>query len=129
MHFGFDMGVNTVPAYTYTPLNHNSALSYPNHVLSHIHNELSLHRYSGPFSLSRLQSLIGNFRTSPLSTRLSEVQSRAFFADLDLALHARSADVVDLALDLRGPGPQGLVQDLAPSFFRNFFSKFHDLCD
>lgn len=64
MRFGFDMGVNTAPAYTYTPPNHNSALSYPDHVLSHIHNELSLRWYSGPFSLSRLQSLIDNFRTS-----------------------------------------------------------------
>ena len=47
--FGFDMGVHTPPQYTYTPPNHNSALSYPKHVLSHIHKELSLRRYSGPF--------------------------------------------------------------------------------
>lgn len=66
--FGFNMGVDTLPLHTYTPPNHNSALSYPNHVLSHIHNELSLHRYSGPFSRSRLESLIGPFRTSPLGT-------------------------------------------------------------
>lgn len=65
---GFDMGVHFPPTFTYTPPNHNSALLYPNHVLSHIHNELSLRRYSGPFSRSRLEFLIGPFRTSPLGT-------------------------------------------------------------
>jgi Reverse transcriptase-like len=65
---GFDMGVDSTPSYTYTPPNHNSALLYPDHVLSHIHKELSLHRYSGPFSSSRLEYLIGPFRTSPLGT-------------------------------------------------------------
>jgi hypothetical protein len=68
LRFGFDMGVHTPPTHTYTPPNHNSALSYPDHVLSHIHNELSLRRYSGPFSRSRLELLIGPFRTSPLGT-------------------------------------------------------------
>jgi hypothetical protein len=68
IRFGFDMGVKTPPLHTYTPPNHNSALSYPDHVLSHIHNELSLGRYSGPFSKSKLESLIGPFRTSPLGT-------------------------------------------------------------
>jgi hypothetical protein len=65
---GFDMGINSVPSYTYTPPNHNSALTYPDHVLSHIQKELSLRRYSGPFSYSKLQLLIGHFRTSPLGT-------------------------------------------------------------
>jgi hypothetical protein len=46
---GFNMGVHSSPLFTYTPPNHNSALQYPEHVLSHIHNELSLHRYSSPF--------------------------------------------------------------------------------
>jgi hypothetical protein len=68
LRFGFDMGVHTPPSDTYTPPNHNSALSYPEHVMSHIHKELSLRRYSGPFSRSRLESLIGPFRTSPLGT-------------------------------------------------------------
>ena len=36
--------------------------------MSHIQNELSLGRYSGPFSRSKLESLIGPFRTSPLGT-------------------------------------------------------------
>jgi hypothetical protein len=65
---GFDMGVHSPPLHTYTPPNHNSAVLYPNHVLSHIHTELSLRRYSGPFSRSRLEFLIGPFRTSPLGT-------------------------------------------------------------
>jgi hypothetical protein len=68
LRFGFDMGVHTPPSQTYTPPNHNSSLLYPNHVLSHIHTELSLRRYSGPFSRSRLEFLIGPFRTSPLGT-------------------------------------------------------------
>jgi hypothetical protein len=68
LRFGFDMGVHSPPSLTYTPPNHNSALSYPDHVLSHIHKELSLRRYSGPFSRSRLEFLIGPFRTSPLGT-------------------------------------------------------------
>jgi hypothetical protein len=68
MRLGFDMGVRYPPSYTYMPPNHNSALSYPQHVMSHIQNELSLGRYSGPFSKSKLESLIGPFRTSPLGT-------------------------------------------------------------
>ena len=36
--------------------------------MSHIPTELSLGRYSGPFSHSRLEALIGPFRTSPLGT-------------------------------------------------------------
>jgi hypothetical protein len=68
IRFGFDMGVHIPPTVTFTPPNHNSALAYPDHVLSHIKNELSLRRYSGPFSRSKLESLIGPFRTSPLGT-------------------------------------------------------------
>jgi hypothetical protein len=68
MRFGFDMGVRYPPVYTFTPPNHNSSLLYPEHVLAHIHTELSLGRYSGPFSRSRLEALIGPFRSSPLGT-------------------------------------------------------------
>ena len=68
IRFGFDMGIRIPPSFTYTPPNHNSALLYPDHVTSHIQNELSLGRYSGPFSKSRLEFLIGPFRTSPLGT-------------------------------------------------------------
>lgn len=65
---GFDMGITSPPSTTYTPPNHNSALSHPEHVLSHIQNELMHRRYSGPFSRSRLEHLIGPFRSSPLGT-------------------------------------------------------------
>jgi hypothetical protein len=64
----FRYGGTFSPTYNLHPPNHKSALSYPDHVLSHIHNELSLRRYSGPFSRSRLEYLIGPFRTSPLGT-------------------------------------------------------------
>jgi hypothetical protein len=68
LHFSFNMGINSLPTFTYTPPNHNSAISYPLHVLSHIHNKLLQHRYSGPFSCSCLKSLIGPFCTFPLET-------------------------------------------------------------
>jgi hypothetical protein len=68
LRFGFDMGVHTPPLHIYTPPNHNSAFAFHDHVLSHIRNELRLHRYSSPFSRSRLEFLIGPFRTSPLGT-------------------------------------------------------------
>ena len=66
--FSFNMGVHSPLSHTFTSLNHNSALLYPDQVLSHIHKELSLCRYSGPFSCSRLEFLIGPFQTSPLSS-------------------------------------------------------------
>ena len=69
------MGVHIPPTQTYTPPNHNSALLFPDHVISHIQNELSLGRYSGPFSRSKLESLIGPFRTSPLGTVLKSFRS------------------------------------------------------
>jgi hypothetical protein len=68
IRLGFDMGVPLPPLYTYTPPNHSSALSFPDNILFHIHNELFACRYTGPFSSSRLQSLIGPFRTSSLGT-------------------------------------------------------------
>jgi hypothetical protein len=52
----------------YTPPNYSSALSFPDDILSHIHNKLSARHYTRPFSSSRLQSLIGPFYTSPLGT-------------------------------------------------------------
>ena len=67
--------LNFPPSQTYTPPNHNSALAFPDHVLSHIHNELSLCRYSGPFSCLRLNSLIGPFWTSLLGTVPKSVDS------------------------------------------------------
>ena len=68
MRFGFDMGTPSPPLYTYTPPNHKSALTFPDDVMSHIHKELSSRRYTGPFSRSRLEFLIGPFRTAPLGT-------------------------------------------------------------
>jgi hypothetical protein len=70
IRFGFNMGVTSPPSFTYTPPNHSSALSYPTHVLSHIHNELHNCRYTGLFSHSCLEFLIGPFHTSPLGTVL-----------------------------------------------------------
>ena len=66
--FSFDMGVHSPPSVTYTLPNHNSSLSFPEHILSHIQTEISLGHYSGLFSCSKLESLIGPFRTSPLGT-------------------------------------------------------------
>ena len=43
--------------------------------MSHIPTELSLGCYSGPFSRSRLEALIGSFRTSPLGTVQKAVDS------------------------------------------------------
>ena len=68
IRFGFDMGVNSLPTCTYTLPNHNSAIAFPEHILSHIHNKLSSRHYTGPFSRSRLEYLIGPFRSSPLGT-------------------------------------------------------------
>ena len=77
MRSGFDMGVHTPPSATYTPPNHNSATLFPDHVLSHIQTKLSCGHYSGPFSCSRLEHLIGPFQTSPLGTR-NEESSKTF---------------------------------------------------
>jgi hypothetical protein len=68
MRFGFDMGVHTPPSQTFIPPNHSSATSFPDHVMSHIQNELALGRYSGPFTRIELEALIGPFRSSPLGT-------------------------------------------------------------
>ena len=89
MCHGFDMGIQTSPLYTYTPLNHNLALLHPNHILSHIQNELSLCHYSGPFSKSRLESLIGPFHTSPLGTvpKASTLDEHWIIQDLSFPRH------------------------------------------
>jgi hypothetical protein len=63
---GFDMGTHSSPTVSYTPRNHSSALIRPTVIDLHISKELSLKRYTGPFSRSRLEFLIGPFRTSPL---------------------------------------------------------------
>lgn len=65
---GFDMGVSSTINKTFTPNNYNSAISRPNIIEKHIIKELSAQRYTGPFSKSRLELLIGPFCTSPLGT-------------------------------------------------------------
>lgn len=63
---GFHTGVSSTVTRTYTPNNHASAQLHSDSVSSHIHSELTLGRYSGPFLLDQLESLIGPFRTAPL---------------------------------------------------------------
>ncbi|KAJ6563445.1 hypothetical protein B0H10DRAFT_1803408, partial [Mycena sp. CBHHK59/15] len=43
-------------------------LDHPNVIQDYINAECAGHRYTGPFSRSRLEPLIGPFRTSPLGT-------------------------------------------------------------
>lgn len=63
---GFKTGVSSVISAPIIPQNHSSALVNPHIVSQHIANELQLHRYSGPFQVSQLLTLIGPFRTAPL---------------------------------------------------------------
>jgi hypothetical protein len=63
---GFDLGIHSIPPETYIPNNHSSAIQHPQAIRSYINTELSNGRYTGPFSPSRLEALIGPFRTSPL---------------------------------------------------------------
>lgn len=66
LRHGFDMGVHSVIYDTYTPKNHTSALSHPTAVDKYINTELLARRYTGPFSRSRLEHIIGPFRSCPL---------------------------------------------------------------
>lgn len=63
---GFKTGVSSSLIAPYIPDNHKSALTSPLIVNDHIRKELDLKRYSGPFSVSQLLTLIGPFRTAPL---------------------------------------------------------------
>lgn len=63
---GFRTGVSSTLTTHYIPNNHNSAINAPQLVDEHIAKELALQRYSGPFSVSQLLTLIGPFRTAPL---------------------------------------------------------------
>ena len=65
---GFDMGVHTSPLVSFTPPNHKSALIHPLVIQNHLRTERAAGRYTGPFSKSRLENLIGPFRTAPLGT-------------------------------------------------------------
>ena len=62
------MGIHSTLTETYTPPNHSSALAHPEVIQNYIHKECAGGRYTGPFSRSRLEQLIGPFRTSPLGT-------------------------------------------------------------
>ena len=57
-----------IPLTTFTPSNHDLALLYPLVIAKHIHMECTLERYTGPFSKTQLEHLIGPFRSSPLGT-------------------------------------------------------------
>ena len=102
IRFGFDMGVHSPPTSTYTPPNHNSAIDYPDHVLSHIHKELSLRRYTGPFSRSRLEFLIGPFRTSPLGTvpKSFDTAERRIIQDLSFPRNDPSRSSVNSQINI-----------------------------
>ena len=63
---GFDLGIPSTPPKTYIPTNHASAIQHPQAIRTYINTELSNSCYTGPFSPSQLESLIGPFRTSPL---------------------------------------------------------------
>ncbi|GBE89308.1 polyprotein [Sparassis crispa] len=65
---GFHIGVNSLPSSTYIPRNHSSTSDHPEVILDYIATELLARRYSGPFHPSRLEQLIGPFRSSPLGT-------------------------------------------------------------
>ena len=61
IRYGFDMGVHTIPRTSFTPPNHPSALNRPDIITAHIESERTHRRYTGPFSQSRLENLIGPF--------------------------------------------------------------------
>lgn len=63
---GFKTGVSSSLTTHFIPDNHNSAVNSPQIVNEHISKELALNRYSGPFTVSQLLTLIGPFRTAPL---------------------------------------------------------------
>jgi hypothetical protein len=59
--YGFDLGIHSIPPHTYIPDNHSSANQHPHEIKAYINTELSHGRYTGPFSPSRLEALIGPF--------------------------------------------------------------------
>ncbi|KAJ3559983.1 hypothetical protein NP233_g11129 [Leucocoprinus birnbaumii] len=65
---GFNMGVHSNLQATYTPPNHASATDNPSVIKAHINEELTAGRYTGPFSKSRLENIIGPFCSSLLGT-------------------------------------------------------------
>ena len=41
IHHGFNLGIHSIPAATYIPPNHSSAIQHPEAILTYIKNELS----------------------------------------------------------------------------------------
>jgi hypothetical protein len=66
MKTGFPSGVPSILCETYTLRNHMSSLLAPDQIQENIKKELAAGCYSGPFSKSELERLIGYFCTSPL---------------------------------------------------------------
>jgi hypothetical protein len=66
LRYGFRLGTSSSPISTTIHDNHLSAKNNPLAVHKYINDELTNGRYSGPFSLSTLNTLIGHFRASPL---------------------------------------------------------------
>ena len=68
IRFGWRIGVpdSYTLSSTFIPPNHKSALDHIDFLLEYINSEVREGRYSGPFSPSRLEHIIGPFRTSPL---------------------------------------------------------------
>jgi hypothetical protein len=62
------MGVSLNITLTYTPPNHKSSTMHPDIITQHIYKEISCGQYTGPFSKSQLENLIGPFCSSPLGT-------------------------------------------------------------
>jgi hypothetical protein len=60
------MGISSTLTDTFMPPNRAPALENPDFIRNYIHAERSAGHYTGPFSPSRLENLIGHFRTSPL---------------------------------------------------------------
>jgi hypothetical protein len=67
IRFGWCLGIpDSFPLNcTYIPNNHKSALEHPDFIISYIHAEVAVGRYSGPFAPDRLEHIIGFFHTSP----------------------------------------------------------------
>lgn len=66
--FGWRLGVPDSYSLesSFLPPNHRSAFDHSDFILDYVESELAVGRYSGPFSPSDLEALIGPFRTSPL---------------------------------------------------------------
>ena len=115
IHSGFNMGIISPPSFTYTPPNHNSALSYPAHILSHIHNELHNHCYTGPFSCSCLEFLIGPFCMSPLGT-IPKV-----------GLQTEHRVIQDLSFPRNDPSLPSINDGIDPELFTCNWGTFNDV--